>query len=155
MKRRERRHLCLERDRFLRVLEREWERERERRDLRERLDERFLVSALGGEAAASVSPSVTAPMHEVEWSSGTWFDGGSNGGLGLPHPPHHALQLFGGSLRGHLRRLHDGVVGMIDPSQHTMEKIDFRLRVGFPGLPESAGFSSGSPGSSQSPDTSM
>lgn len=39
--------LCLERDRFLRVLERDWERERDRRDLLERLGERFPVSAVG------------------------------------------------------------------------------------------------------------
>lgn len=117
------RHLCLERDRFLRVLEREWERDRERRDLRERLDERFLVSAVGGEVVASVSPSVTLPVHEVRRSRGTWLDGGGDGGLGLPHPPHHALQLLGGRLRGHLRRLDDGVVGMIDPEQHTGERL--------------------------------
>lgn len=42
------RHLCFERDRFLCVLERD--RERDRRDLTERLEERFFTSA-GGRAA--------------------------------------------------------------------------------------------------------
>lgn len=56
----------MERDRFLRVLEREWERDRERRDLRERLVERFLVSALGRKAAASASASAAEPMNEGE-----------------------------------------------------------------------------------------
>lgn len=46
----------MERDRFLRVLERDWERERDRRDLLERLDERFLVSAVGaGGSGVSVA----------------------------------------------------------------------------------------------------
>lgn len=45
----------MERDRFLRVLERDWERERDRRDLLERLGERFPVSAVGAGGGGSVS----------------------------------------------------------------------------------------------------
>lgn len=48
----------------------------------------------------------------------TWFYGGCDGGLGLPHPLHHTFQLFGSCLWGQLWGLHDGIVGMIHPERH-------------------------------------
>lgn len=49
----------------------------------------------------------------------TWLYSSSDRGLGFPHPLHHALQLFGSSLRRQLWRFDDGVVGVINPeTQH-------------------------------------
>ena len=47
----------------------------------------------------------------------TWFDGGGDGGLGLPHPLHHVLQLLGCGLGRQLWGLHAGVVGMVNPER--------------------------------------
>lgn len=48
----------------------------------------------------------------------TWLYGSSDGGLGFPHPLHHAFQLFCSSLRRHLWRFDDSIVGVINPETH-------------------------------------
>lgn len=50
------------------------------------------------------------------WLRRTWLDGCRYGGLSLSHALHHVLQFFSSSLRSQLRRLHNGVVGMVDPN---------------------------------------
>lgn len=65
----------MERDRFLRVLERDWERERDRRDLLERLGERFPVSAVGaGGGGVSIATGNAVNACERE-------RGGNNNGV--------------------------------------------------------------------------
>lgn len=59
--------------------------------------------------------SASGVSQHTEAVDDTWVDGGSDGGLGLPHSLHHTLQLLGGSLRREFWGLHDGVVGMINP----------------------------------------
>lgn len=111
-------YLCFERDLFLRILKREHE--RDRRGRLERLEERLFVPTEMGRAASATQwikvCVVLMLKHVVKFY--TWLYGGCDRGLGFPHPLHHAFQLFSSSLRRHLWRFDDSIVGVINPETH-------------------------------------
>lgn len=113
-------HLCFERDLFLRALERERDRVRDRRDLLDRLEERFFVSALSGRGSFSIRAQqncviLMAKISTCRKSScGTWLYSSSYSRLGFPHPFHHTFKLLSSSLWCQLGRFYNGVVGMIN-----------------------------------------
>lgn len=113
-------YLGLDRDRFLRDLECEWERERERgrHPFWDRLEDGCFVSAKRWvKKSLSIGGEITTEAGMCSKAGPTWFYGSSNGGLRFSHPLHHTFQLLCSSLWGQLRGFYYGIIGMIHPER--------------------------------------